>query len=117
MTEHLIDRPVTLGTCPRCHAIILAGHNGGIFALVDPKPLDQRAETLALLSGRNTYDLITEGMPPRLYVEWRSALRIAARRRHPVVASHPCRQRGFTPYKPPKPPKPPIQPVLEEIPF
>ncbi|KAB8196232.1 hypothetical protein FH608_005500 [Nonomuraea phyllanthi] len=117
MTEHLIERPLQPGICPRCRALVLAGHNAGILTIVDPAPLDRRNEMLALLAGRNTYDLITEGIPPRLYAEWRCSFRINGTRRHPVVAAHPCKGRGFTPAKPPKPPTPPIQPVLEEIPF
>ncbi|MFI6477382.1 hypothetical protein ACIBH1_05580 [Nonomuraea sp. NPDC050663] len=113
MTEHLIDRALKLGTCPRCRATILAGHNAGIFTLVDPQPLDRHAEMLALLSGRHTYDLITEGIPARLYAEWRSTFRINGARRHPVVASHPCRGRGFTPAEVAKPPAP----VQLAIPF
>ncbi|WP_433252910.1 hypothetical protein ACQPYK_08650 [Streptosporangium sp. CA-135522] len=115
MTEHFIDRPLVLGRCTRCGAWILAGHNAGLRVLVDLDHLDAAAELLALAAGRHTYNLLT--LRRAVWAEWRCSFRIAAPRRHPVVASHPCWQRGFTPMPAVSAPESPVEATDERIPF
>jgi len=63
----------------------------GLPVRADPQNIiTPAAELTAVLAGRLTFDVLTLGLPPRIYLEWRSPDRIAAGRNHPVVAQHHC---------------------------
>lgn len=82
-----VARAIRARTCPRCHAPILTGLDADRCALavtVDPQPTDVLGEALALVAGRDTYDLAG------LQLIHRDQWRVAGRRRHPVLADHLC---------------------------
>jgi hypothetical protein len=86
-----IYRAATLRICPRCGTPTLAGLDADIAAFtarVDILPVNQLGETIALLSGRPTYDLISIGGRKELHrrEEWN----IKAARKYPVLAAHSC---------------------------
>lgn len=84
-------RAARLILCPRCGAPILSGLDADWCALtarVDPTPLTEAGEALALLTGRRTYDLIGRGDERLLSL--RETEHIQAPRRHPVLATHEC---------------------------
>ena len=82
--------------CPRCERSTLAGADDGpsrIPTVLDPTPLDRRAEARALLTGRATYALV-ESQWQGWVVHWRDHWHIAA---HPagtvtVLPDHRCGQ-------------------------
>lgn len=89
-------------TCPRCSSRVLVGVDDiGLDVALDPTPLDQRGEALAVLDGRKTYTVDKPGRrgPREL---WR---RRAPHIGHPmhgstVHAAHRCHQpipAGWTP--------------------
>jgi hypothetical protein len=56
VAEHFITTIAKPATCKGCGAPILSGHDEGLNARVDAKPLrDRQAEINALLDGRRTY--------------------------------------------------------------
>ncbi|MGH3381348.1 MAG: hypothetical protein ACRDP6_42115 [Actinoallomurus sp.] len=89
MTQYLITEPLRPIPC-RCGAWTLAGHTGGLYARIEPTPLDEREELTALLDGRLTYDVYTETYRSAVYLEWRDADRIAGDRTRTVVTDHRC---------------------------
>lgn len=78
--------------CPRCRVLVVVGLDDDSTALtasVDPYPLDPVGETVALLTGRATYDAwpLPDG---RVELTRRDRFSIAGPRRVPVVADHEC---------------------------
>lgn len=55
--RHLISTEVMADRCQRCGAGILTAVAEGLWAHVDPFPLDRRAETVALILGWWCYSL------------------------------------------------------------
>lgn len=53
--DHLASTQAKTTNCPRCLAQILVALDEGLTAKVDPQPLDQQGEIIALLEGRLTY--------------------------------------------------------------
>jgi hypothetical protein len=92
--EHLIDRPAFLQPCRRCGAWVLAAITGGVPTRCDPGSLTAQAELIALLSGKQSYDVVTYGLPRRMFFQWRHATRITGERKYPVVATHKCNGTG-----------------------
>lgn len=86
-----IFRTATLRQCARCNAPLLTGLDADTCALTartDPLPIDQIGETLALLSGRRTFDLIT--ITGRKELHRRDECHIQAPRKYPVLPEHKC---------------------------
>lgn len=84
-------RAAALRLCPTCQAPTLVGLDADIAAFTaraDIVAVNELGETIALLSGRPTYDLVTNGGRKELHrrEEWN----ITAGRRYPVLASHQC---------------------------
>jgi hypothetical protein len=100
----------TILTCPRCDALVLRGRDGHAtirVATVDPQPISQVGEAVALIQGRTTYNLYTaEGSRLELYR--RTDFHIRGERHRPVVADHVCGAAPLDPadLPPPAPPKP-----------
>lgn len=90
MGQHLIDTPAEVETCPRCGAPLLVGHWSGLLIRAELANLSSDAEATAIAAGHDTYDLILEGHPRRLYLEQRDPDRPRSRRPYPVVRSHRC---------------------------
>lgn len=91
-------RHVTQQTCKTCHAPILTGldnDTAGLPTHVDPQPVDNLGEAVAVLTGRRTYDLrqgsYEEGRGGRLEQRTASSIR-TSHRLHPVHAEHRCDQ-------------------------
>lgn len=102
---HLEDGPAFYQPCPRCARHTLTAYCAGVKTRLDPEPLTINQEIAALLLGRRTYDVLIQGLPRRMYPEWRHLLRIRAPRKHTVIATHVC---------PPNPVRPPFrQPEIE----
>jgi hypothetical protein len=75
----------------RCGAPTLVGldaDRAAITAICDLTPIDEIGETLALLQGRATYDLV--GGSQKREIEYRYEWNIKIRRRYPVLAAHKC---------------------------
>lgn len=96
-TEGGYSRAARARLCPECRALTLAGYNGRTAARpvdVDPEPLDQLGEALAVLTARPTYALRVVGghleiSGPRS--DWQIAGSPAdGTRRFDVVAEHRC---------------------------
>lgn len=89
-----ISRTVRAGVCRRCHAPILTGLDSDVAALparVDPEPVDQAGELLAVLAGRATYALRRAGL--RLELDARSSFHMKTppgNGRFDVLAEHAC---------------------------
>ena len=86
-------RAVTICCCEKCAAPILVGLDADVCALlvrVDPTPLDEIGEAIALVTNRATYDL-AKG-PKRKELWPREPQHIRAPRRHPVLPAHKCGQ-------------------------
>ena len=86
-----VYRAAALRLCPGCQAPTLVGLDADITAFTaraDVLPIDELGETIALLSGRPTYDLVTNGGRKELHrrEEWN----IGGIRRYPVLAAHKC---------------------------
>jgi hypothetical protein len=79
-----------LQPCPACQRHTLACVSGGLPIRANPEQLTVNQEIAARLQGKETYDVITWGLPRKLYLEYRDLTRIKAGRKHPVVAEHPC---------------------------
>jgi len=90
MTEHLINRPAAIRACPTCTHPILRATTGGIDVTTDPAPVSITEEITQLLSGHRSYDVLTWGLPQRIFLEWRDPDRIRTRK-YPVVTTHGCR--------------------------
>jgi hypothetical protein len=103
MNHYLINTPAIPTRCPRCRAWVLTAHTSGCLVNVDPIPLDENEELVALLDDRPTFDTHTEKYMYSIYLEYRTAMRIQASRNHPVVTTHKCGHAIGTP--PPAPPR------------
>jgi len=86
-----IGEPVSYRSCPRCHRHVLTAMCAGILTRCDPENLTIAGELKARLSGLLTFDIHVEGVPRRMYLEYRDLMRISIPRRRPVVAQHRCR--------------------------
>jgi hypothetical protein len=87
-------RTATLTQCRQCAAPILTGLDNDIAALTaktDPTPITPLGETIALLQGRNTYNLTTNSNG-RKELDHRDQWQISAPRKHPVLPEHRCGQ-------------------------
>jgi hypothetical protein len=86
-------RAAGIRLCPKCRAPILTGLDADMCALtvrVDPTPLTELGEAVALLQGRMTYNLASG--PSRKELDQREAHHIGAPRKSPVLAQHRCHQ-------------------------
>jgi len=84
-------RAASLRLCPSCKAPTLVGLDADTTAFTaraDVLPIDELGETIALLSGRPTYDLVTNG--GRKELARREEWNIGGDRRYPVLAAHKC---------------------------
>jgi hypothetical protein len=84
-------RAAALRLCPACQTPTLVGLDADIAAFAaraDVLPIDELGETVALLSGRPTYDLVTNG--GRKELARREEWNIGGDRRYPVLAAHKC---------------------------
>jgi len=84
-------RAAALRLCPSCQAPTLVGLDADVTAFTaraDILPLNELGETIALLSGRPTYDLVTNG--GRKELTRREEWNISGTRRYPVLAAHKC---------------------------
>jgi len=88
VNQHLVTEPARPVTCSRCGQQVIHAVTGGLTTITDTTPLSVNEEITALLTGRPTFDLQSNGN--RAYLEWRDITRIKAGRRHPVVAAHQC---------------------------
>jgi hypothetical protein len=118
-----MTRNVTTRTCRDCGAKVLHGDDAdvcGIPTTVDPRPVDNLGEFLAVASGRRTYDLRptkTAGSHGRQLAE-RNATAIRQPRRLPVVAEHRCDQPlPADPAAPADRPEPVKPVIIEGAPF
>jgi len=84
---HLITTAPKLINCRDCGRPLLAVTVGGLDRHVDPAPLTELGELVALLAGRTTYDL---SGPMADHLIRRNVHRIAAERSRPVIATHAC---------------------------
>lgn len=109
-------RAVRANICHRCHAEILEGlddDRAALVARVDPQPVDNLGEYLAIAAGRSTYSL--RRVTPRRYeLDHRDQWRIRGHQ-WPVHAQHICAAAPL-PSPPPKPPAPPAA-AATEVPF
>lgn len=90
-TLPITGRPAKLRTCPHCQAPTLSGldaEKAGTRAVCDPTPINTLGEAVALMGGRPTFDLVTNG--GRKELNYRSAENIGGVRRYPVVPAHVC---------------------------
>jgi hypothetical protein len=88
--EHRTWR-LTIMTCPKCGALVMQGRDGGPvihIVTVDPGPISQLGEAMALVDGRNTYDLYRVNGGLELHP--RSAAHVRAGHKRPVVTDHRC---------------------------
>lgn len=86
-----VHRAAGLRTCPRCNSPILTGLDADMCALTartDLLSVNAMGETLALLTGRRTFDLITVGGRKELHR--RDECHIKAERTYPVLPEHKC---------------------------
>src|SRR6266705_2630463 len=90
VSGYLISTPARLAPCEGCGNHILACRSGGFRTCADPGPLSLAGEITARLAGRDIYDVITLGLPRRLYLEYRDLTRVICGRNYPVVAAHEC---------------------------
>jgi len=96
MAESGATRKVRPRRCNLCNAVILLALDGDICALearVDPTPLTELGEALALLEGGRTYNLRREG--PRFVLDPRDSHQITwapatSRTRMDVLRAHRC---------------------------
>ena len=101
-----MSRKVTASTCPQCRQDVLAGDDAdraAFSAVVDPVPLDRGGELLAVVDGRQTYEIAND----RLYRRDRWALR--SEPRGTVVAVHRCGHPLPYTWRQPTPPPRPAQ--------
>jgi len=99
--KYLITTVPAAGRCGRCQSWILIGVSEGLWARVDPFPLERRWEIVALLSGRSCFTLTA-----RTLIERDGYLRPGL-----VLAEHRCGQRlGYSITKPPAAPTPEYPP-------
>lgn len=80
-----------LQRCPKCTAFVLRAFVEALDIRADPTPLDPGAELAALSRGLLTLDAESTRYPPGYRLAYRNASRIAAGRRHIVLAQHQCR--------------------------
>ena len=88
-----VHRAAGLRTCQKCKAPILTGLDADMCALTaraDPISIDALGETIALLAGRRTFDLVTAN--GRKELNGREEWHISAPRRYPVLPEHRCGQ-------------------------
>lgn len=103
MTETGISRRARIRRCRRCSSHILTGLDADVCAIeanADPVPLSPLGEALAVLEGRITWSLHSEG--GRWVLDVRDPLHIAAhpagtRGREDVVREHRCRSSSVVP--------------------
>lgn len=87
--DHLIDRPMQIAVCDQCGTHLLVAIVGGITTYADMQPLSVNAEIAAILCGRATFDIVTDGIR-KAYLVSRDIFRIRGERKCSVVASHAC---------------------------
>ena len=90
MSDYLITTAAVLVPCDRCGRHILACRVSGFRAYADPRPLSVNEEIAARMKDASLYDVLTTGLPPRMYLEYRDLTRIICGRSYPVVAAHCC---------------------------
>ena len=90
MSGHMISTPAVLTACEGCGRHILACRVSGFRAYADPAPLSLAGEITVRLADRDLYDVITLGLPPRMYLEYRDLIRVICGRNYPVVVAHKC---------------------------
>lgn len=92
----MTGRAVRVGQCNDCHAKILRGVDAdtcGLPRALDHQPVDELGEALAVLTGRQTYDLRPlGGRSHGSAMEPRTAPRLRSQRHHPVHVEHLCGQ-------------------------
>lgn len=84
-------RAANLRACPLCRGPVLAGLDADTAARpvrCDPTPLTEMGEAVALLQGRQTYDLLPTKTGRELHE--RSPYFIEKPRRYQVFATHKC---------------------------
>lgn len=87
---YLISRPMQLQPCTRCAAHILVAIDQGTTIRTDIHSLNIHAEIAALLCGKATYEIWTEGSR-KAYIHHRHIFRIASgNRENAIVADHVC---------------------------
>lgn len=96
--EHLIDRPAHYQPCPHCGRHTITAWCGGVRTRCDPEPLTINQEIAALLTGRQTYDVMIWGLPRRMNLAWRDITRIRAGRKYAIIATHKCAPGKTTPF-------------------
>jgi hypothetical protein len=95
LTEDGLGRAAQLRTCPRCRQWVVVGvdhHRCALTVTCDPVDLDPIGEAVAVLAGRNTYELWGKE------IERRDAFKISGGQHQPVIAAHQC---GTTAYPTP----------------
>jgi hypothetical protein len=84
-------RGVKLRLCHQCGTVILVGLDAdrcAVTANVDPTPLTEFGEAVALITGRGTYDLVPADDRKELHC--RNASHIKKPRRYLVFGDHQC---------------------------
>lgn len=92
VTPERISRAVSRHICRHCQSPTLRALDGDVLAFdvtVNPDPIDELGELLAIATGRRTYDAITT--TGRMELEPRRPAHIP-NRRHPVLAEHRCHE-------------------------
>jgi hypothetical protein len=111
VSQHLVDRPVKLATCPRCSGYVLTGHVSGMREAVDPQPLPPDALRAALLAGKRVFRLEEQGGRPWML---RFLGPRAAHAGLKILAEHGCAVRSARPVEfeelPANPPQAPVTP-------
>lgn len=104
--------------CPHCNARVLSGWDDDVMALhvrIQPDPIDQTGELLAVIQTRPTYDLISAD--PGLKLRPRSSSHMKRPRAHPVVTTHDCTRPIPTDPTPPGSTRPARLPAGAPAPF
>ncbi|GAA1994241.1 hypothetical protein GCM10009799_20420 [Nocardiopsis rhodophaea] len=84
-------RAAQLRICRKCKEPVLVGVDADMCALtvqIDPTPITEVGEAVALMEGRGTYDLLAG--KGRREIHHRAEWNIRAARRGPVFAAHRC---------------------------
>ncbi|MUL39612.1 hypothetical protein FZ103_00185 [Streptomonospora sp. PA3] len=110
-------RAAQLRLCKKCRAPVLAGYDADICALsvqIDPTPITEIGEAIALMEGRTTYDLTTSR--GRKEIHHRAEHNISAPRRGPVYPAHIC-GRPMTEHAAPMPAPVAAEPAGDRPPY
>jgi hypothetical protein len=110
-----VSRSAQPARCPRCRGQVLAGLDAdrcGLPTVVEPVPLSNVGEVLALLAGRRTYDVLAGELHERLSAH----LRAQPADSGVVVAQHLCNSRPL-PARAFPPPLPKLDSSSDEPPF